>query len=209
MWPRVRGFLRVNARRSSVKTGNKSKHRTGGAMDRQRPRGSHSALATFPVPPVEKTRLLFVDNQVRDFLRYRIVLACRLREVGFDVHVALPQEEDLENISRQGIPFHTFYVKRKSTRLVDETRSLASLCRLYRQLRPTLVHHVCLKPALYGGIAARIAGVPAVTSTLTGLGYLFTTQTLKMRLLRLIVLRGLRFSFGHQNARVIFQNRQP
>ena len=106
-------------------------------------------------------RILFVDNQVSDFLHYRMVLARKLQEDGFDVHVAVPREPGLEEISRQGIVVHTFYLQRKSTRLLDELRCWVSLLRLYRQLRPTLVHHICLKPALYGGVAARIAGVPA------------------------------------------------
>src|SRR5439155_6984418 len=58
----------------------------------------------------------------------------------------------------------------------------------------------------YGSIAARIAGVRAAVSTLTGLGHLFTTHTVKTRVLRWIVAGGLRFSFRHQNHRVIFQN---
>jgi glycosyltransferase involved in cell wall biosynthesis len=159
------------------------------------------------MPPIEAApRILFVDNQVNDFLQYRMVLACKLREAGFDVHVAVPREPGLEKISRQGIAVHIFYLWRKSTRPLDELRCCVSLLRLYRQLRPTLVHHFCLKPTLYGGIAARITGVPAVVDTLTGLGYLFTTRTVKTRVLRSIVARGLRFSFRHQNHRVIFQN---
>ena len=68
------------------------------------------------------------------------------------------------------------------------------------------MHHIGLKPTLYGGLAARIASVPAAVNTLTGLGYLFTTPTVKMRVLRPIVAGGLRFSFSHQNHRVILQN---
>ena len=137
-----------------------------------------------PMPAIEAVpRILFVDNQVSDFLQYRMVLARKLREAGFDVHVAVPREPGLEDISRQGIAVHIFYLQRKSTRPLDELRCWVSLLRLYRQLRPTLVHHICLKPALYGGIAARIAGVPAAVNTLTGLGYLFTTHTVKTRVL--------------------------
>ena len=135
-----------------------------------------------------------------------MVLGLKLREAGFDVHVAVPREPGLEEISRQGIAVHIFYLQRKSTRLLDELRCLVSLLRLYRQLRPTLVHHICLKSTLYGGIAARIAGVSAAVNTITGLGHLFTTHTVKTRVLRLIVAGALRFSFGHQNHRVIFQN---
>ena len=159
------------------------------------------------LPPTEAVpRILLVDNQASDFLQCRIVLARTLREAGFDVHVALPPARSLEHISLQDIPVHIFYLRRKSTRLLDELRCWVSLFRLYRRLQPTLVHHIGLKPSLYGGIAARISGVPATINTLTGLGYLFTTETVKTRALRLIVAGGLHFSFGHRNQRVIFQN---
>ncbi len=158
------------------------------------------------LPTETGPRILVVDNQVSDFLQYRMVFARRLREAGFDVHVAVPREPGLEEISRQGMTGHVFYLRRKSARPLDELRCWVSLFRLYRRVRPTLVHHICLKPTLYGGIAARIAGVPAAVDTIAGLGYLFTTHTRQARVLRSIVAGGLRFSFRHQNHRVIFQN---
>ncbi len=152
------------------------------------------------------SRILFVDNQVDDFLRYRLSLAQRLRQAGFEVHVALPQEPGLEGIRKQGIPCHTFSIQRTSTGLLDEARCFVSLLRVYRQIRPALVHHFCLKPTLYGGISARIAGVPAVISTLTGLGHPFAARSVKMRFARSIIAGGLRVACRHRNHRVIFQN---
>jgi glycosyltransferase involved in cell wall biosynthesis len=159
------------------------------------------------LPPIEAVqRLLFVDNQVSDFLQHQMELARKLRESGFDVHVAVPREPGLEHISRQGFPVHTFYLRRKSAQPLDELRCVVSLIRLYRRLRPTLVHHIRLKPTLYGGIAAHVTGVPATINTLSNLGHLFTARTVKTRLLRSIVTGGLRFSFLHQNHHVIFHN---
>ena len=48
--------------------------------------------------------------------------------------------------------------------------------------------------ALYGGIAARVLGIPSAVSTLTGLGPVFRGTTLKMRILRRLVSVGLRFA---------------
>jgi glycosyltransferase involved in cell wall biosynthesis len=151
-------------------------------------------------------RLLFVDNQVNDFLQYRMVLARALREAGFDIHVAVPRESGLADISRQGMAVHTIYLRRLSTRPFDELRAVVSLIRLYRRLRPMMVHHLCLKPALYGGIAARIAGVPAAVSTLMGLGALFSRRTVKVRVLRSIIVSGLRVCFSQENHCIIAQN---
>lgn len=151
-------------------------------------------------------RFLFVDTQVDDFLMYRMGLARKVQEAGFEVHVALPREPGMETISRVGIIVHPIFMRRLSTGAFDELRCFVSLLRLYRRLRPTLVHHMCLKAVLYGGIASRVVGVPAVVSTLYGLGYLFSTQTVKTYVLRSIVMVGLRFAFGHKNHRVIVQN---
>ncbi|WNM60277.1 glycosyltransferase family 4 protein [Candidatus Nitrospira neomarina] len=151
-------------------------------------------------------RFLFVDTQVDDFLMYRMGLARKVQEAGFEVHVALPREPGMETISRVGIIVHPIFMRRLSMGAFDELRCLISLLRLYRRLRPTLVHHMCLKAVLYGGIASRVVGVPAVVSTLYGLGYLFSTQTVKTYVLRSIVMVGLRFAFGHKNHRVIVQN---
>ena len=151
-------------------------------------------------------RLLFVDNQVNDFLQYRMGLARALREAGFDVHVAVPREHGMEDISRQGITVHTIYLRRLSTRPLDELCALVSLIRLYRRLRPTLVHHLCLKLALYGGIAARICGVPAAVNTFMGLGVLSSRCSVKVCVLRSIIVRGLRVCFSQENHRIIAQN---
>ncbi len=158
----------------------------------------------LPREPVK--RILFVEGTVSDFLLHRMALAGKLLEIGFEVHAALPRELGLKYISRQGVRVHIIHIQRKSTRPLDELRCLVSLVRLYRSLRPILVHHIGVKCVLHGGIVARLTRVPAVVDTFTGLGYLFTTDTVKTRLLRAIVVGGFRFSFAHKNHRVIFQN---
>lgn len=148
---------------------------------------------------------LLVDHAVNEILQYRMDLVRTVRKAGFNVHVAVPREGGLDAISRL-VPTHGFHLRRTSTNPIDEMRCCISLLQLYRRLRPVLVHHIGLKPTLYGGIAARLAGVPAVVNTLTGLGYLFTTNTVKTRFLRSIVARGLQFSFRHEKSCAIFQN---
>ena len=51
--------------------------------------------------------------------------------------------------------------------------SIDRLRRLYRRLRPQIVHHFTVKPVLFGTIAARLAGVPGVINCVTGLPYYF------------------------------------
>jgi glycosyltransferase involved in cell wall biosynthesis len=72
-------------------------------------------------------------------------------------------------------------------------REMTALC---RWLAPDLVQTVAIKPVLYGTVAARKAGVPAIAAWLPGLGYVFTGSSLKARVLRPVVSLLLRRALG-------------
>jgi glycosyltransferase involved in cell wall biosynthesis len=135
-----------------------------------------------------------------------MTLAQTLLERGAEVHVAVPDEPGIEVLARKGLCVHIIHLKRKSMSALDEVRCFASLLALYRKVRPDVVHHIRLKPVLYGGLAASLARTPAVVNMLTGLGYLFTSHSLRNACARRLVLSALRLSFLHPNHKVIFQN---
>ena len=68
--------------------------------------------------------------------------------------------------------------------------ALRHLERLYREIAPNLAHHFTPRCVVLGSVAARKTGVPRVVNALTGLGHVFTSNSLKSRLAR-PVLRGL------------------
>jgi glycosyltransferase involved in cell wall biosynthesis len=159
-----------------------------------------------PSTTMRSPRLLFVDNEVLDFVLHRMVLAQTLLQSGVEVHVAVPDEPGIEVLARKGLCVHVIHLKRKSMNALDEVRCFASLLALYRKVKPDIVHHIRLKPVLYGGLAASLARTPAVVNMLTGLGHLFTSRSLKSACARGLVLSALRLSFLHPNCKVIFQN---
>src|SRR5690554_8226214 len=95
---------------------------------------------------------------------------------------------------------------RKGMNPLAELMVIAKLYRLFKQIKPDVVHLVTIKPYLYGGIAARLARVPAVVSAVAGLGTLFIENTFKYRFLRAALYPAYRFAFGHKNQTLIFQN---
>src|SRR3546814_9756676 len=64
----------------------------------------------------------------------------------------------------------------------------------------------CALPILYGGIAARLANVPAFVAAISGLGYLFTRSRVRFDYVRWAAIGLYRLALGHANSRVIFQN---
>jgi glycosyltransferase involved in cell wall biosynthesis len=149
--------------------------------------------------------VLFVVNDAPFFVSHRLPLAIGIRAAGYDVHVATPRGP-ISAIIDAGFEHHTIALDRSSTSPAAELRAVMSLVGLYRAIRPTLVHHVTAKPILYGGVAARVARVPAVVHAVTGLGYAFIDPRPKARALRFAVRRAYRVATAHENCAVVFQN---
>ncbi len=154
------------------------------------------------------TRLLYLVNIPRFFVSHRLPLALAAREAGYEVHVATSahDREHVAVIEAAGFPFHPLPLSQHGMRPLEEGRTILAIERLYRKLKPDLVHHVTIKAVIYGGIAARLARVPAAVFAITGLGYLYSEPGFKARLARMGASVAFRAALGHPNARLIFQN---
>src|SRR5579872_2688853 len=114
--------------------------------------------------------VLYVDNEVRTFVSHRLPLAAAAKQCGYEVAVAAPATGHESYLIAAGFQYFDLPLKRSGKNPFAEAQAVASLFNLYRVLRPDIVHLLRVKPSLYGGLAARMAGVPAVIHTLTGLG---------------------------------------
>lgn len=111
------------------------------------------------------------------FWSHRLPLARALRGAGYDVAVVAAEERGFRSrIEEAGFRFLPLRLRRGSTNPVRELGTLLDLVRIYRRERPELVHHVSIKPILYGSIAARLAGRPAILNAVTGLGHAFLPE---------------------------------
>ncbi len=153
-----------------------------------------------------RPKLLFTVNDAGFFLSHRLPVALAARDAGYEVHIATAPGAAVARIRDLGFTHHPVPLSRRGLNPVAEAGTLWSLYRLYRRLRPALIHHVTAKPVLYGGIAARLAGAPAVVSAVSGLGYVFIHRGWKAGLLRLAIKIGYRWALRRRGARVIFQN---
>jgi len=152
-------------------------------------------------------RLLFLVTEDWYFCSHRLPIARAAKAAGYDVHVACRVQGHAANIEREGIGLHALReLSRSSRHPLREARALREITALYRALRPDIVHHVALKPVIYGSIAARRAGVKAVVNAMAGLGYVFSSPDLKARLVRPFVGGALRGLLESGNSRVILQN---
>jgi glycosyltransferase involved in cell wall biosynthesis len=79
--------------------------------------------------------------------------------------------------------------------------------RLYKSIRPDLIHHFTIKPVLLGSIAARSLGIGALVNSVTGLGYVFLERGILGGFLRWMITPLMKLALGNPQVVTIFQNR--
>lgn len=137
---------------------------------------------------------------------FRRALALALRRAGYDVLLISPPGPYGDKLRAMGLRWEPLPMERRSLNPLREMALLWHLVRLLRRERPMLVHGFTIKCAVYGSLAARLAGVPARVNAVAGMGYVFTSSQMKARLLRPVVRGLLRLALGGRDARLILQN---
>jgi glycosyltransferase involved in cell wall biosynthesis len=155
-----------------------------------------------------KKKILYVDNRSQYFVSHRLPLAIAIRDHLADVHVTTlsRREEDVEVIASNGMLFHKLPHNSNGRSVVKPLLLGFELATLFKKLKPDLVHIFTLKAMCVGGLAFLGVDKSAVLMTVTGLGYAFTSRTIKARLLGTAVSTVMPSLFKRVGDDFIFQN---
>jgi glycosyltransferase involved in cell wall biosynthesis len=149
---------------------------------------------------------MFLVTEDWYFVSHRFELAIAARQAGYDVVVATRVDRHGERITDAGFALRPVAFNRGGLNPLEEFRTLVNLVRLYRREAPDIVHHVALKPVIYGSLVARMVGTRGVVNALAGLGYVFSSVGLRAKMLRWFTKPALKFALGGKNTRLIVQN---
>ena len=126
-------------------------------------------------------KVLLVANADWGLYNFRLPLARALRDQGMDVALVCPEGPYVPRLREAGFRVLVWRMRRRSVGPVSEAGAILHLARLYRLEAPHAVQHYTIKPIVYGSIAARLAGRPAVINTFTGVGFPFLDEGLSPR----------------------------
>ena len=159
-------------------------------------------------PPIDLSgrKILFLVSEDWYFLSHRLPIARAARDAGAEVVVATRVRERGADIEAEGFRLVPIELARSGRNPLHDLRTLLSLIALYRRERPDVVHHVALKPALYGSIAAWWTALPVMVNAFAGMGFVFISNGLFARLLRPVIAGLFRFLLNRPASRVIVQN---
>lgn len=151
-------------------------------------------------------KIIFLIAEDWYFWSHRLPLARAARENGFDVIIATRVQDHAQRIRDEGFRLVPLQLSRESYSPWKELRAIMQLWQLYRRERPDIVHHVALKPILYGSIAALGRNGTRVVNAVAGLGYLAASSSLKARLLQWPIWGAFRFLLNRPKSWVLLQN---
>jgi len=151
-------------------------------------------------------KLIFFITEDWHFCTHRLPLAKAAIKAGFDVILLTNVQSHGDIIRSEGIKVIPLELQRLSMNPLRELGILVRILKIYRSEKPDIVHHVAMKPVLYGSIAAYLAGIPRVVNALAGLGYLFISENRIARVLRACIKRLFSYFLNKNESCLILQN---
>ena len=100
--------------------------------------------------PSAKPRLIYLITEDWFFCSHFIERAVAANDSGYDVAVACREGADADKIRSAGLRLCPVSFDRSGVNPITDYRTLSEITRLYRRERPDIVHHIALKPILYG-----------------------------------------------------------
>jgi glycosyltransferase involved in cell wall biosynthesis len=131
-------------------------------------------------------KILYVINHIDWFWSHRLPLALGAKKNGWDVHVAVHGASKDPRFAAHGFTPHELPKGTFAT--------ISGISKTVKQLQPDLVHAVTMKYAFLTGMALHAQTHIRTVYTIAGLGYLFSDEGLRPKLLRWLVnplLRGI------------------
>ena len=144
----------------------------------------------------ERKKVLILLTEDYFFCSHFMDRAKNLLDQGYLVTIAAKKNNKYQYIRNQGFNFSEIDFNRKSINPVNEILIIFKIIKLYLKIKPDLVHHVALKPILYGAVASLLTNIKCVISAPVGMGYIFSSKDPKAVLIKPIFVFSLKLIFS-------------
>ena len=151
-------------------------------------------------------KLIYLVTEDWYFHSHRLPMVRAAQRAGFDVCVITNVSTFREKIESHGIRVIDYSLERRDLNPLLAIKHIKGLADIYRHEKPDLVHHIGMKPILYGGLAARLAGIKYALSAFAGLGMVFHSNSVVAVILRPVLILGFRVVLRRDGCWTLFQN---
>lgn len=123
-------------------------------------------------------KIMFVANYMWDIYIFRGGVLRALIEDGHEVIAVAPDDKrfDMEK-EIPGVKTIAIELNKRGMNPIEDLKLVNTLLKIYKKEKPDIIFHYTIKPNIYGTVAAKVAGIPAI-AIMTGLGYSFVQDNL-------------------------------
>jgi len=154
-----------------------------------------------------KKRVLFVITEDWALVSHRLHLVEAAIKAGYEVALATRISIHKKNLEDRGIKIFHWKLNRGSLNPIKELLSILSLRKILLVFKPNIIHAVAQKPVIYAGLVSKTYYKTSFIATLGGIGYVFSTKSLRASLLRPILKFLLKLALDGEKTRLILQNK--
>lgn len=151
-------------------------------------------------------RLLYIITEDWFFASHFLDRAVAAKSRGFDVAVVTRKRSDTSRIESLGISVFPVEFSRHGLNPFREFVTVRQIRRAIRQFEPDIIHNIALKPVVLGTLAARSCRIRNVVNAPVGMGYIFSSQDRKAKILRPFIRQIFRLFLNPTGSRVIIEN---
>jgi glycosyltransferase involved in cell wall biosynthesis len=149
-------------------------------------------------------KILSFSNTAWYLSNYRLPIDRRLRERGWEIVMASPDDRFRPKIEAAGFRWREIRMSRSGINPIEESDTIRQVAKLLRQEKPDILHTFTMKGNINGSMGARLAGVTGVVNSIAGLGFVHSSNSFLARALRLPA--QVMYRAALSRGRVIFQN---
>ena len=151
--------------------------------------------------------IAFVVNTSWHIYNFRLGLIKALQGEGYRIVAISPHDDFTEKLIENDIEHYDVTINNIGTNPFEDSLLICNYYKLYRSIRPDLLMHFTAKPNIYGSVAAKLLGIPAISS-ITGLGTIFLHSSIALSVAKLMYRITLRVPkkvfFENHNDRDLF-----
>ena len=145
------------------------------------------------------------------FVTHFLSRAVDAKKAGYDVYISCNEKKERKYIEKKGITFLSLPLDRRGLNPIYEINTFLRYLYIFNKVKPDIVHNVGPKPIIYGSIVAKLLKIKSVINAPIGMGYVFTSSSLRAKLLKKILLFLFELTLnkhhgGNKKNRVIFEN---
>lgn len=152
-------------------------------------------------------RIAVLSSHTPSLFWFRMDMMRKFQRCGYEVFAVGNESTKVweEKFLEYGITYKEIFVSRNGVNPLDDVKTLRSIKRILKEIKPDKIFTYQAKTVIYGGMAANQLGITEVYPLIAGMGSVFLKNDLKTRIIRTVMTTEYKLGM-HKCPVVFFQN---